>query len=221
MGGIGESDLLGTYAVRSRALPANSALKRMLDIAVAGLVLLVLSPLFAAVIIAVLLDSGWPVLYSQRRAGLGGQNFSIWKLRTMVKNADALKPQLMALNEAPLPAFKIRNDPRITRVGRFLRKSSIDELPQLWNVIRGDMSLVGPRPLPVHEAALVTGVGRGRLTARPGITCTWQISNRHAGTDTFDDWVAKDLKYIENWTFWLDVTLLFRTVGVVFRMTGT
>ena len=221
MGGIGESEVFTTYGVRrTRALPATSTSKRVFDVAMAAVLLIVLIPLFAAITLAVVLDSGWPVLYSQRRAGMGGQHFSIWKFRTMVKNADALKPQLMALNEAPFPAFKIRNDPRITGVGRFLRKSSMDELPQLWNVLKGEMSLVGPRPLPVSEADRVTGLGRGRLSARPGITCTWQISNRHAATETFDDWAAKDLAYIDNWSFWLDLALLWKTVGAVFRMTG-
>ncbi|MDQ2912138.1 MAG: sugar transferase, partial [Chloroflexota bacterium] len=162
-----------------------------------------------------------PPLYGQSRAGLDGRHFKIRKFRTMIRNAEALKAQLLALNEAPFPAFKIRNDPRITRLGRFLRKASLDELPQLWNVLVGDMSLVGPRPLPVAEAALVSGPGRARLRARPGITCIWQISNRHTANETFDDWVAKDLDYIEHWSLWLDLVLLVKTARAVVRMTGS
>ena len=222
MGAIGERELFLPYVVGSERLPiARSVTKRALDMTASATLLVLLSPLFLIVACAVILDSGWPPLYGQPRAGLDGKHFTIRKFRTMVRNADALKAKLMPLNEAPFPAFKIRKDPRITRLGRFLRKTSIDELPQLWNVLMGDMSLVGPRPLPVAEAALVSGPGRARLMARPGITCTWQISNRHTANDTFEDWVAKDLDYIEHWSLRLDLTLLVRTAGAVFRMTGS
>ena len=207
-------------AGQSRLPVADAPVKRVLDLALASTLIVVLSPLFVAVATVIALESGWPPLYSQRRTGLDGAEFVMWKFRTMVRNAEALKSQLMELNEAPFPVFKIRNDPRVTRVGRFLRKSSIDELPQLWNVIRGEMSLVGPRPLPVSEAAMVLGAGRRRLAARPGITGIWQISNRHCRSESFDDWVAKDLEYIENWSIWLDLTLLFKTARAVLGMTG-
>ncbi|MEK6206474.1 MAG: sugar transferase [Chloroflexota bacterium] len=198
----------------------ESHTKRVFDLVVASVSLILLAPVCLAICAAIAVESGWSPLYSQRRTGLNGRDFRIWKFRTMVRNAEAMKAELLALNEAPFPAFKLRNDPRVTRLGRFLRKSSLDELPQLWNVIRGDMSLVGPRPLPVAEAARVSAAGKARLLARPGITCIWQVTNRHSANDSFDDWVAKDLAYIDNWSFWLDLVLLWRSAGAVLRMTG-
>jgi lipopolysaccharide/colanic/teichoic acid biosynthesis glycosyltransferase len=199
---------------------ARSRAKRLFDVVLAATGLAVLSPILALIAVAILIDSGWPVLYSQSRTGFEGQVFRIWKFRTMVRNAEARRAELLALNEAPYPAFKIRNDPRLTRIGRFLRKSSADELPQLWNVLMGDMSLVGPRPLPTIEADLLDLAGRQRLLARPGITCFWQLSNRHADQSGFGDWLAKDLAYIHDWSLWRDVVILARTAQAVVRMTG-
>jgi lipopolysaccharide/colanic/teichoic acid biosynthesis glycosyltransferase len=199
---------------------ARSRGKRMLDVALSTVGLVVLSPLLLLIALAIVIDSGRPVLYSQSRTGFEGRVFRIWKFRTMVRNAEARRAELLELNEAPYPAFKIRNDPRLTRIGRFLRKSSADELPQLWNVLLGDMSLVGPRPLPTIEADLLDLAGRQRLLARPGITCFWQLSNRHAEESGFGDWLAKDLAYIDQWSIWRDVVILARTAGAVVRMTG-
>jgi lipopolysaccharide/colanic/teichoic acid biosynthesis glycosyltransferase len=199
---------------------ARSRAKRLFDVVLAATGLVVLSPILALIALAIVLDSGWPVLYSQSRTGFEGQVFRIWKFRTMVRNAEARRAELLELNEAPYPAFKIRNDPRLTRIGRFLRKSSADELPQLWNVLVGDMSLVGPRPLPTIEADLLDLAGRQRLLARPGITCFWQLSNRHADQSGFGDWLAKDLAYIQDWSLWRDVVILARTAQAVVRMTG-
>jgi lipopolysaccharide/colanic/teichoic acid biosynthesis glycosyltransferase len=214
-------ELTVQYRGADARLPvARSRAKRLFDVVLAALGLVVLSPILALIALAIVIDSGWPVLYSQSRTGFEGQVFRIWKFRTMVRNAEARRAELLALNEAPYPAFKIRNDPRLTRIGRFLRKSSADELPQLWNVLLGDMSLVGPRPLPTIEADLLDLTGRQRLLARPGITCFWQLSNRHAEDSGFSDWLAKDLAYIHDWSLWRDVVILARTAQAVVRMTG-
>ncbi len=214
-------ELTVQYRGADMRLPvAQSRAKRLFDVVLAGTGLLVLSPLLLLIVVAIVIDSGWPPLYSQRRTGFEGRHFRMWKFRTMVRNAEARRSELLALNEAPYPAFKIRNDPRVTRVGRILRKSSADELPQLWNVLLGDMSLVGPRPLPTIEADLLDLAGRQRLLARPGITCFWQLSNRHSDQSGFADWLAKDLAYIHDWSLWQDVVILARTAGAVMRMTG-
>jgi lipopolysaccharide/colanic/teichoic acid biosynthesis glycosyltransferase len=142
------------------------------------------------------------------------------KFRTMVTNAEQLKQELAALNEMTGPVFKVTNDPRVTRVGRFLRKWSIDELPQLWNVFRGEMSLVGPRPLPVDEVARFDDFAhRRRLSVKPGLTCLWQVSGRNNVSD-FKEWVRLDLEYIDNWSLWLDIRILLRTIPAVFSGAG-
>lgn len=214
-------ELIRRYGDPDARLPVvRSRVKRFLDVALAAAALIIFAPLFLLIGAAVVLDSGWPALYSQERTGYAGKRFRIRKFRTMVRNAEARRSELLALNEAPYPAFKIRDDPRVTRVGRLLRKSSADELPQLWNVLLGDMSLVGPRPLPTMEADCLDANGQRRLLARPGITCFWQLGNRHSGPSDFDDWLAKDLAYIESWSVWLDLVLLARTARAVVRMTG-
>jgi lipopolysaccharide/colanic/teichoic acid biosynthesis glycosyltransferase len=142
------------------------------------------------------------------------------KFRTMVTNAEQLKHELAKLNEMSGPVFKVTNDPRVTPVGRFLRKWSVDELPQLWNVFRGEMSLVGPRPLPVDEVARFDDMAhRRRLSVKPGLTCLWQVSGRNNVTD-FKEWVRLDLHYIDNWSIWLDLKILLRTVPAVFSGAG-
>lgn len=144
----------------------------------------------------------------------------MYKFRTMVTNAEQLQQELAALNEMSGPVFKVTNDPRVTRVGRFLRKYSLDELPQLFNVLRGEMSLVGPRPLPVHEVARFDDVAhRRRLSVKPGLTCLWQVRGRNQIVD-FKDWVRLDLEYIDNWSLWLDFAILVRTIPAVFAGTG-
>jgi len=194
--------------------------KRCMDVALAAVALVLLLPLLLLVALAAIVDSGWPVLYGQTRVGLNGRRFRMWKFRTMVRDADSLRASLEHLNEAPFPAFKIRNDPRITRVGHVLRRTRVDELPQLWNVLRGDMSFVGPRPPLPSEVEHYDELARRRLVVRPGITCTWQVTGRLADAATFEDWVRTDLAYIDGWSLWLDVILLYQTVQLVIRMKG-
>jgi len=187
-----------------------------------GALVLVLLAALPMVLIALLikLTSHGPVMFRQQRSGLNGSPFSIYKFRTMATNAEQFKHELEAMNEMTGPVFKVTNDPRITPFGKWLRKSSLDELPQLFNVLRGEMSLVGPRPLPVDEVRRFNDLAhRRRLSVKPGITCLWQISGRNQITD-FQDWVRLDLQYIDNWSIWLDLSILLRTVPVVLLGTG-
>jgi lipopolysaccharide/colanic/teichoic acid biosynthesis glycosyltransferase len=192
--------------------------KRGLDIAGAAVALVLLAPLMAAAALAVMLSSPGPILFTQRRAGLGGRPFTIFKFRTMRTDAETLKASLRALSEVDGPAFKLTDDPRVTRVGRFLRSTSIDELPQLWNVLRGEMSLVGPRPLPLDESDGCTRWQRHRLDVTPGLTCIWQVSGR--STVSFAQWVRMDMKYIRRRTLLHDLWILVRTVPAVVLRKG-
>jgi exopolysaccharide biosynthesis polyprenyl glycosylphosphotransferase len=186
--------------------------------ALAGLV--VLAPFLLAVAVAVKFSSPGPVLFRQQRSGLHGRPFEMLKFRTMYRDAEQRKAELEVFNEMSGPVFKIANDPRVTPLGRFLRRTSIDEFPQLVNVLRGEMSLVGPRPLPVQEVArFERAVHRRRLSMKPGLTCLWQISGRNAVTD-FDDWVRMDLEYIDNWSLFLDGYIVLRTVPAVLTGIG-
>jgi lipopolysaccharide/colanic/teichoic acid biosynthesis glycosyltransferase len=161
-----------------------------------------------------------PAFFRQQRSGLNGAPFEILKFRTMTSNAEQLKHELAAMNEMSGPVFKVTNDPRITRFGRWLRKYSLDELPQLFNVLRGDMSLVGPRPLPVDEVRRFSDLAhRRRLSVKPGITCLWQVKGRNQISD-FKEWVRLDLEYIDNWSIWLDLKILLLTPPAVLRGTG-
>lgn len=193
--------------------PWATAFKRVVDLLGSAVALVVLSPLLGLIGVAIKLDSPGPVIFRQRRIGRSGQPFYVYKFRSMVQDADAVKHQLQHMNEADGPLFKIRDDPRVTRVGRFLRRSSLDELPQLWNVLRGDMSLVGPRPALPEEVAGYRDWQRMRLNAAPGMTGLWQISGR--SDLPFDEMVLLDIYYIENWTPLLDLSILFRTVPKV------
>jgi lipopolysaccharide/colanic/teichoic acid biosynthesis glycosyltransferase len=192
--------------------------KRSLDVVGAAFGLLLLAPLFAVVALAIKLTSRGPVLFRQPRSGLGGKEFFMLKFRSMVVDAEARKAQLMARNEQDGPAFKIKDDPRMTAVGRFIRRTSIDELPQLWNVLRGDMSLVGPRPLPCDETDSCRGWLRQRLDVTPGLTCIWQVRGRSAVT--FADWVRMDVQYIRTRSLAGDVKLLLETVPAVMSGKG-
>jgi exopolysaccharide biosynthesis polyprenyl glycosylphosphotransferase len=194
-------------------------LKRLIDILVSGTLLILLSPLFLVIAILVKLTSEGPVFYEWDVVGFNKKPFRSWKFRTMVKDADTKKEILLAQNEMRGPVFKIKNDPRITRVGKFLRKYSLDELPQLWSVLKGDMSLVGPRPAFPHELARYESYHRRKLSIKPGITCLWQVNGRNAVND-FDEWVRMDLEYIDNWSPWLDFKILLKTLGVVVTGTG-
>jgi lipopolysaccharide/colanic/teichoic acid biosynthesis glycosyltransferase len=186
---------------------------------VSALLLILLSPVFLALAIAVKLSSPGPIFYHWRVMGKGIRPFTGYKFRSMVADADARKDELAKYNEMSGPVFKIKNDPRITAVGRFLRKYSLDELPQLWSVFKGDMSLVGPRPPGPHEFAAFEIWHRRKLCVKPGITCLWQVGGRNR-VSHFDDWVTLDLEYIDNWSLWLDLKILARTALAVVRGTG-
>lgn len=195
------------------------AIKRLIDIvgSVVGLVLA--GPVMLVIAAAIKLDSPGPVLFKQVRAGRHGRKFTMYKFRSMVTDAEALRARLEHLNEMDGPVFKIKRDPRITRVGRFVRATSIDELPQLFNVVLGDMSLVGPRPPLPSEVAEYEPRQRRRLSVKPGLTGLWQVSGRNQ--IDFDQWMKLDLEYIDNWSLWLDTKILFRTIPAVLRGTGS
>jgi lipopolysaccharide/colanic/teichoic acid biosynthesis glycosyltransferase len=172
------------------------------------------------VALAVKLTSPGPVFFRQQRSGLNGAPFSIYKFRTMMTNAEQFQHELAAMNEMSGPVFKVTNDPRITPVGKWIRKYSLDEFPQLFNVLRGEMSLVGPRPLPVDEVKRFSDLAhRRRLSVKPGLTCLWQIKGRNQISD-FKEWVRLDLEYIDSWSIWLDLKILLLTPGAVLRGTG-
>jgi lipopolysaccharide/colanic/teichoic acid biosynthesis glycosyltransferase len=188
------------------------------DFVVATVVLLFLSPVIAVAAFTVKCTSPGPVIFRQKRVGRMGEPFDVLKLRTMVADAEQRLDEVRDLNEASGPIFKVRNDPRITRVGKVLRKCSLDELPQLWNVIRGEMSLVGPRPALPSEMALWTADLQERLRVRPGITGMWQVSGR---TDTTGgDYVRLDLYYVDNWSLVIDMIILLKTVPAVISGRG-
>jgi exopolysaccharide biosynthesis polyprenyl glycosylphosphotransferase len=194
-------------------------LKRMLDVVLSALALILLSPVMLAVAIAVKLDSHGPILYFSERIGKKGRVFRCTKFRTMVRDAEIRRADVMHMNERDGVLFKISNDPRITGVGRFLRKYSLDELPQFWNVLRGDMSIVGPRPPLASEVREYKLSHLRRLDVTPGITGLWQVQARQ--DPSFDSYISLDVTYIENWSFWLDFQIILRTIGVVFAGTGT
>jgi lipopolysaccharide/colanic/teichoic acid biosynthesis glycosyltransferase len=194
-------------------------IKRVLDVFVAGAALVLASPLLVSVGVAVKLTSPGPALYPWRVVGLGGVPFLSYKFRSMYEDADQRKPQLLAENEMRGPVFKISNDPRVTPLGHFLRKHSLDELPQLWSVVKGDMSLVGPRPPLVTEYEQFTDFQKLKLTVKPGITCLWQVNGRNSVKD-FDEWVKLDLEYIRSWSLWLDIKILLKTFTAVLAGTG-
>lgn len=199
--------------------PGYDSLKRVIDLVISLASLLILSPVFLAIALAIKLTTPGPVFYRWHVVGQGGVPFTGYKFRTMVVNADALKVQLMAANEMSGPVFKIKQDPRITPVGRTLRKFSLDELPQLWSVLIGDMSLVGPRPPLRSEYVQFEPWQRAKLSVKPGITCLWQISGRNR-VSNFDDWVRLDLEYIQRRSLAFDLWILLRTVPAVLSSHG-
>lgn len=193
-------------------------MRRLVDIATSASLLVILSPIFLAAAIAVRLTSPGEIVFSQLRAGRGGTPFRFYKFRSMYMDAEERKEALANLNEADGPIFKIKKDPRLTPVGRFLRRSSIDELPQLWNVLIGDMTLIGPRPPTLDEVPLYDRWQRNRLNATGGLTCIWQVNGR--SEVGFEDWVRMDLRYLRKRSFLLDVKLLWRTIFAVLSARG-
>lgn len=216
-------DFLGRPTVVFRSAPEASwqgVAKQTLDFVGALALLVLVSPLLLFAALAVKLTSPGPVFFRQQRSGLNGRPFTMLKFRTMVTDAEQLQAELASFNEMDGPVFKVTNDPRVTPLGRWLRKWSIDELPQLWNVLRFEMSLVGPRPLPVDEIRRINDPAhRRRLSVKPGLTCLWQISGRNEVT-SFKEWVRLDLEYIDNWSLWLDLKILLKTIPVVLTGAG-
>ncbi|MGP0018969.1 MAG: sugar transferase [Candidatus Sulfotelmatobacter sp.] len=193
--------------------------KRILDVTLSLVLLLAVAPLLVVVALIIKVTSRGPIFFQQERIGRNKRRFFIYKFRTMVPNAEKMLPALEVLNEAAGPVFKIKNDPRITPIGRLLRRTSIDELPQLFNVLRGDMSLVGPRPLPLRDyEGFDQDWQRRRFSVRPGITCLWQVKGR--SNVGFDHWMKLDLQYLDEWSIWLDMKILAQTIPAVLRGSG-
>jgi exopolysaccharide biosynthesis polyprenyl glycosylphosphotransferase len=217
-----QTDLFGFPLITFESTPDKMwhlLFKRLFDIAVSGLGILVLSPFFLAIALVIKFNSPGGVFFRQKRVGLNGRVFTLFKFRTMVKGAEEKLGDLLHRNEMNGPVFKMRNDPRLTSVGGFLRKSSLDEFPQLWNVFKGNMSLIGPRPPLPTEVSKYQPWQRRRLSMRPGITCLWQANGRNKIVD-FDQWMRLDLEYIDNWSIWLDIKILFKTIPVVLTGSG-
>ncbi|MCS7008932.1 MAG: sugar transferase, partial [Chthoniobacterales bacterium] len=189
--------------------------KEVLDRIMAFLLLILLSPLFLVIAVAIKMTSRGPIFFRQVRSGLHGKKFVMLKFRSMYEGADRMREQLLEKNEMSGPVFKLTNDPRVTPLGSFLRRTSLDELPQLWNILKGEMSFVGPRPLPDYEVEKFDKLShRRRLSMKPGLTCLWQISGRNEVKD-FEEWVRMDLEYIDNWSLVLDLWILLRTIPIV------
>jgi exopolysaccharide biosynthesis polyprenyl glycosylphosphotransferase len=205
------------YQRRRSTVPAL-VFKTIADRLIAAALLVALAPVFLALALLALVFGGSPLFYVQRRGGLYGRPFGMLKFRTMRVGAEAERAALLAQNEMDGPVFKLTNDPRVTPFGRLLRRFSLDELPQLFNVLLGQMSLVGPRPLPVDETAALTGGHRRRLSMRPGLTCLWQVGGR--SEVPFTEWMALDLDYVDRWSLWLDLAILLRTIPAIIKGRG-
>ena len=217
-------DMFGTSPILVfRSTPALSwslVVKGVIDFIGALILLVALSPLFLLATLLIKLTSPGPVIFRQQRGGRHGKPFTMYKFRTMHTDAEMRRAELEAFNQMTGPVFKIEKDPRITPFGRWLRKTSVDELPQLLNVLQGSMSLVGPRPLPLYEVEKFENTAqRRRLSVKPGLTCLWQIGGRNEVKD-FSDWVRLDLEYIDNWSLWLDIKILFKTIPAVLFGSG-
>jgi exopolysaccharide biosynthesis polyprenyl glycosylphosphotransferase len=203
-------------------VPSNTvtlAFKRLFDIMIALLLIVLSAPFMLLAMLLIKTTSPGPVLFRQKRSGLQGRVFTLYKFRSMYIDAETKREKFEQYNEMEGPVFKMKDDPRITPVGHFLRKSSIDELPQLWNVLKGDMSIVGPRPPIPEEVAKYRRWQRRRLSMRPGLTCIWQISGRNKIND-FNEWVRLDLLYIDTWSFVLDIKIFLKTIPVVLFRKG-
>ena len=193
-------------------------LKRGFDIVASGVALIVLSPIFILTSLAILMEDGGPIFFTQERAGKDMKPFTIYKFRSMYKNAESMFERMQAQNEQTGHAFKIKDDPRVTHVGKFIRKYSIDELPQLLNIIKGDMSIVGPRPILYSQMEECNAYEKQRLIVKPGLTCYWQVGGR--ANIKWDEWVELDLKYIKDMSIGTDLKLIFKTIPVVFESDG-
>lgn len=209
-----EGTQLGFESESTRGFSFYEAIKRLIDIICSFVGILVLSPLFIIIAIIIKFTSKGPVFFSQKRVGRNGKEFDMYKFRSMVVNAEELKEKLAAQNEMSGPMFKMKDDPRVTKVGKFIRKTSLDELPQLWNILKGDMSLVGPRPSLPKEVAQFDEWMYKRLEVKPGLTCYWQVSGRN--NIDFEDWMKLDVKYVEEKNLWIDIKLICKTVFVLF-----
>ena len=221
IGRMSMDEISGLPALAFSTTPTDEValvLKRAFDIAASAVMLILVAPLFAVASIAIKLDSPGPVLFRQRRVGLHGREFVFYKFRSMSADAEAKLESLRQFNEVTGPVFKMRQDPRVTRVGNFIRRTSIDELPQFWNVLKGEMSVVGPRPPTPNEVRKYKPWQRRRLSMKPGITCTWQVSGR--SDIDFDRWMQLDLAYIDNWSLWHDMQICFRTIPAVLTSRG-
>lgn len=212
-----ETDRGTALYVRGRLL-YRSFFKRLLDVVLAGTGLVASFPICLAIAVAVKLDSPGPAIFVQERVGLDGERFRFYKFRSMYVDAESRLAEVQAKNEVDGPVFKMRRDPRVTRVGGFLRRTSLDEIPQLFNVLKGDMSMVGPRPPLPKEVAQYTASDLVRLSVKPGLTCLWQIRGR--STVGFDKWMEYDREYVHNLSPWLDLTILVRTVWAVVSCRG-
>lgn len=196
----------------------NPILKRYLDIIGSLIAMVVFFPVMLIIVLLIKLESKGPVFYKQKRAGIGGRTFNFYKFRSMVVDAEKHKERLWKLNERKGPVFKIANDPRVTKVGRFIRRWSLDELPQLYNVLIGDLSLVGPRPPTICETPNYNNWHNMRLEITPGITCIWQVYARH--DKCFDKWVRLDIEYIRKYSLFLDLKILFKTIPAIISGKG-
>ncbi len=223
-----EKEQIEQGTVRTRWLDRDSVLhyrkrywflRRMQDIILSGAAILVLWPLMLLTAVCIVLDSPGNPIFAQERVGRDGKHFRFYKFRSMVNNAESMLDDLMDQNEMEGPAFKIKDDPRITRVGRFIRKTSIDELPQLFNILKGDMSIVGPRPPLPREVEQYDEYQMQRLYVTPGLSCYWQIQP-HRNDLSFDEWLELDLKYIEERSFWVDWKIILKTFGAIFGLNG-
>lgn len=199
--------------------PWSAVGKRLIDLVLSSIAIICLSPVLAVVALLIRITSPGPALFKQERLGLGKRRFRIFKFRTMVVNAEARMKEVEHLNQSEGPTFKLKHDPRITSIGRFLRKTSLDELPQLFNVFLGDMSLVGPRPLPMRDyQGFSEDWHRRRFSVKPGVTCLWQVTGR--STIGFDRWMELDMEYIDRWSLWLDIKIIAQTIPAVMRGSG-
>lgn len=199
--------------------PYQLALKKVMDVLISLTVIVAFSPVFILIALLIKITSPGPVIFEQARVGLRGRPFNLYKFRTMVQNAEEIKDQLNEKNEVDGPVFKIKDDPRVTGIGKFLRRSGLDELPQLFNVLKGEMSLIGPRPPLLSETRQYKRWQLRRLSVKPGLSCFWQIKPQR-NSIRFDKWMELDLAYIDNWSIRLDLIILFKTVGTVFKRTG-